>query len=400
MRTHPTLYKRTSTGAVQTWWIEQEGERYRVATGQDGGAITRSGWTVCEGKNLGRKNATTPETQADSEVASAYKIKLNQGRYWERIEDIDKSEYFAPMLAHPVEKYPPKADDFEMQRIFAQPKLDGVRCIATKTGLWTRKGKPITAAPHVFESLTPIFAEIPDLVLDGELYNHEYKAWLNRISGLVRRTKLSPEELEETTRVLQYHIYDCLGPDETASLLHVQDGLHPESSYRLRQDWMRNASPFQWNDDDSGNLTVDNRLFLVQTHLIGSQTELDELNNRWIEEGYEGQIIRVDGFPYENKRSKYLLKRKEFDEREFTITGIEEGTGNRSGMAGYICYLTDEDKPFKTGIAGGEDFYRYLLENASRYIGGEGTVRFKGYTEYGIPYIPVTHAVFEGKRNV
>ena len=29
----PTLYARTSTGAVQVWWVEQEGNKYHSVSG-------------------------------------------------------------------------------------------------------------------------------------------------------------------------------------------------------------------------------------------------------------------------------------------------------------------------------------------------------------------------------
>src|SRR3546814_10690811 len=85
--------------------------------------------------------------------------------YHERVEDIGGgAHFFKPMLA---EKY----DAFEPG--FAQPKLDGVRCIATKDGLFSRQGKPITSCPHISTALTPLFEHTPSLVLDGALYNHD-----------------------------------------------------------------------------------------------------------------------------------------------------------------------------------------------------------------------------------
>jgi ATP-dependent DNA ligase len=147
--------------------------------------------------------------------------------------------------------------------------------------------------------------------------------------------------------------------------------------------------------------TFDNEyLYLVETTVVEDQAHLDELNASYLGDGYEGQIIRIDGQPYQNKRSKYLLKRKEFTDQEFTIVRIVEGLGNRSGMAGSIEYLTDDGIEFSSGIAGGFEFYKMLWENQDKYIGGQGNVRFFNWTEYGRPYLPVTHDVYEGKREI
>ena len=68
------LYKYAATGALQQWWIEVEGNKYRTHAGQVGGKITTTAWTHCEGKNQGRANATTAEEQAlrDAKIGRAH----------------------------------------------------------------------------------------------------------------------------------------------------------------------------------------------------------------------------------------------------------------------------------------------------------------------------------------
>ena len=44
--------------------------------------------------------------------------------------------------------------------IYSQPKLDGIRCIVKKDGMWSRNGKKIISAPHIHESLKPLFEKI------------------------------------------------------------------------------------------------------------------------------------------------------------------------------------------------------------------------------------------------
>ena len=66
---------------------------------------------------------------------------------------------------------------------WSQPKLDGIRCIANQSGLWTRAGKEITSCPHIWESVKPFLDANPGVTLDGELYNHELKEDFNKISS-------------------------------------------------------------------------------------------------------------------------------------------------------------------------------------------------------------------------
>jgi len=400
---HPTLYKRTSSGKVQIWWIEQDESKYRVHTGQIDGKITASTWKQSVGKNIGKANETTDVAQADGAIASEYTKKLNQGQYHQSIDTIDVPKYFAPMLAHPYKKYPIDPAALKNKNVASSPKLDGIRCIADRNGLWTRKGKPIVAMPHIWEAIKFLFDIYPTLILDGELYNHELRDRLNQISGLCRKTKLTEGELEET-KVIQYHLYDCTTNedivikmnDDLPIVLLAKDAGYTERYLAL--------SMGIYNRHDI--LTETGEVMLVSADWVDTEDLLAEYYALYMQQGFEGQMIRITDIPYENKRSKSLLKRKEFIDQEFTIHDILEGVGNRSNMAGSVEYLINDELPpskenvFSSGIAGGEDFYRHLWENKETYLGGQGNVRYFKLTEYGKPYLPVTHVVYEGKRDV
>ena len=105
----PTLYARSSTGAVLEWDIEVEGNKYRMITGQQGGAKTTSKWTVSEPKNIGQSNATTAEQQAEADAISKWKKKIKREGYWEDIKSIDNvNRFIEPMLAHKLRDHPDK----------------------------------------------------------------------------------------------------------------------------------------------------------------------------------------------------------------------------------------------------------------------------------------------------
>ena len=111
IETHPTLYTRDSRGSVRTWYMESKGDSYRTVSGIQNvpSSVVTSEWTVCQGKNVGRANATTPATQALKEVESRYTKQLKTG-YFEDVSKVDVAQYVEPMLAKSYEDYRGKLD--------------------------------------------------------------------------------------------------------------------------------------------------------------------------------------------------------------------------------------------------------------------------------------------------
>jgi len=353
----PIIYKVASTGKIQQWEIEVEKNKYRTISGQVGGKLVISEWTTCQGKNIGRSNQTTPETQALNEATAKRKKKLEKD-YSETVKKAKTSDFLQPMLAKIFEDY---ADSLEYP-VYIQPKLDGIRCENLETGLLTRNGKSILSCPHIHgdESVFTYMNTVNITALDGELYNHTLKEDFNKITSLVKKLKPSDEDIEESKKLIQYWIYDCIVPNTKFSKRNALLKTLPNNKY-----WV-----------------------LVPTYKCNNRNEIDTYYEKFIEEGFEGAIIRIDDV-YEHKRSKFLLKRKEFQDAEFPILNIIEGVGNRSGMAGYIETKTKEGKPFKSNIKGDRDFLKDLLINKQDYIGKTVTIKYFKLTPDLIPRFPV-----------
>jgi DNA ligase-1 len=357
----PTLYCRTSTGAVQEWTIEVDGPKFRSISGQIDGEKVTAKWTEVQGKNAGRANATTPEDQALKEAQAKWQKKIDSG-YRQDQSQIDDTGLYEPMLAEKWEDY----KDEVTYPVFTQPKLDGVRCICTAKGMFSRNGKPFASAPHIQRSLAPLFAKDPTLVLDGELYCDKYKDDFNEIISLVRKSKPNANDLAQSEQSIQYWTYDIFShpgkfSERTVALKGLVDSV---------------ASP---------------HIVFVETHLAESLEDLDRLYDEWVEKGLEGQMVRADQ-PYQKKRTKYLIKRKEFDEAEFVILGVFEGVGNRSGTAGWTTHEI-EGKPFKSNIKGSHKFTSKFLADAQTLIGKTATIRYFRLTPAGIPRFPYIVAV-------
>ena len=166
--------------------MEQENNKYRSTSGQIDGQKTISQWTISEPKNFGKANATSAVEQCTLEIEAKYKKQLKSGGYYEHQSDIDKEQFFQVMLAKNFVDYKDKLD--WKSGVGVQIKYNGGRMIATKTGLWTRKGEKYVSAPHIEEALKPFFLKYPDAILDGEGYNYPLREKLNEIMKLLRKT--------------------------------------------------------------------------------------------------------------------------------------------------------------------------------------------------------------------
>ena len=347
------IYKKTKTGAVQVWYVETEGNKYRTVSGQYTGQKTTSEWTVCKAKNIGKANATSEEQQAIVEAIALRKKKLERG-YFEEMSKINQVQYFEPMLA---EKWEDRKDDIEYP-IYSQPKLDGIRCIVKSDGMWSRAGKPIISAPHIFEALKPLFDKSPELIFDGELYCDKLSNDFNKIVSLVKKTKPTSEDLLESKNVIQYHIYDL--PSDT--------GLFKDRFLHLSR------------------LDLPLNCICVRTEIVDEEQEVESFYEKYLEAGYEGQILRVNAL-YENKRSKYLLKHKSFIDEEYVILDICEGEGNRTGAVGYMVFERNGQR-FKSNVKCTYEEGVQILKNRDKLIGKEATIKYFNLTPAGVPRFP------------
>ncbi len=354
-----SIYKRAVNGKINQWTVEVEDNQYRTISGYHDGVQTTSEWTVCEGKNISKKNETTPAQQAMAEAEALYRKRKELG-YFEDINDCDKQVYFQPMLAKDWNnekgkvKYP----------IFTQPKLDGIRCIVKSDGMWSRNGKPIVSAPHIFESLKPLFESNPDLIFDGELYADKYSNDFNAICSIVKKTKPTQQDLLDSANVIQYHIYDLPSHDDVFT-----------SRYKALI-----------------NLELPKTCVVVATEQVDHINDVFGYYEDYIAAGYEGQMLRLDNH-YENKRSKSLLKHKSFIDEEYTILDIVEGVGNKTGMVGSFVFKNKAGKTFNSSPKFNWEVCTEMWNNRHELIGKEATVKYFNLTPDGVPRFPYVIAI-------
>lgn len=362
MKTWPTLYRRTSTGAIQQWKVWTEDDTIWTEYGQVNGAMQRTS-KKAEPKNVGRANATSAERQAELE-AQAMWTKRADLKYTPDIDKAQTAEPVLPMLAH----------NFEDQKarlqypVFVQPKLDGVRCLAYRDDdgqvvLSSRQGKPWNL-PHVAAEVAKILPVGSTDVLDGEIYLHGVT--FQSVTRMVKKHR--PE-----TTSLKYMIYDV-----------ITDQAFTQSE---RINYLKGL--FRGHEFDT--------LMLVPTEVANTEIEVYNIQKNYVSGGYEGAIVRKPHAPYKmNARSNDLLKVKSFLEEDFKIVGYKQGVGRFAGLVIWVCE-TAEGKTFDCVPKGSMEDKAEWFANADKYVGKLLSVKFFEYTEDGIPRFPVGLGIKEDR---
>ena len=367
------LYKRDSKGKVRIWTMQVGYDNENVAgirtiSGLVDGQKVTSEWNLTEAKNVGRSNATTAKTQAEFEAQAEWTKNVDK-EYFVDVNAIDSYTAFKPMLAHDFTKTPVTSG-------YTQPKLDGIRMVVNTRGLYSRSNKEIVAVPHIAEALADFVNDHPTVTLDGELYNHELKDNFQKITSLVRKTvNLGADELAESKELVQYHIYDMF------------DSANPDMTFMQRYNWIQK------------NVHLVNKkaigIHLVPVAICETSEEIDVMYGEYTQAGYEGQMIRQDAV-YENKRSKGLLKRKEFITEEYEVVEVHEGQGNWAGYAKRLTLKMADGTTFSSGIRGSQAKLKELLENPNI---DWATCRYFELSNDGVPRFPVTIDYGTGVRN-
>lgn len=335
-----------------------------LSFGQVGGVITKSDKVFVEAKNIGKKNETTVEEQALKEAESIWKKKIKSENFVINIDDIDKKAFNPPMLAHTYDKV------FSDELKYIQPKLDGIRCNMSYENneilALSRKNNPFYTVEHIKEKLFQILKENPSIHLDGELYNHELHDNFNKVVSLVKKEKINEQQENEIVKYVRYNVYD------------LWDDNNPNMTFSERNKLINELlSDIEYVD-------------IVPTFEIASESDIKAYFETFVGGGYEGAILRKNA-KYEHKRSKNLLKYKEFNEEEFLILDICEG--KNKGIAEYAWIKLNDDLTCKATLSFTDDECKEMLSNKEHLINKIATVKFFGYTEDGKLRFPVLKAI-------
>ena len=271
------------------------------------------------------------------------------------------------MLAH---KYNEDKADYPA---FIQPKLDGVRCLFSAKGAFSRTGNQFMNVMHIEKALEPFFAKYPNAVVDGELYNHGLKDDFEKIISLVRKKKPTVQDIVEASQMTQYHIYDI------ASMEYAT--YTDRNLFILAESCFKNKYCIQ----------------ITPTRLATDFDHAQQWHEKNLKAGYEGSIYRTPSGKYKGTRSWDLMKFKDFEDSEAIIVGYEIGKGKRQGTLGKFIMEDDEGIQFGCPPGKGYDYkdLANMLNNISRYIGERATFTYFQRTQAG----SYRHPLFKCLRN-
>ena len=352
-----TLYNTSlATNKTKVWSVRTEGNRVLVSHGFLGGKLVEHE-DICEGKNIGKKNETTSEEQAVLVAKSLWDKKVKSGYSTSMDAPTNEHITYFPMLANEMTD-----KSLTTFPCYVQPKLDGIRCLIYMHNgtiqYQSRNHSLFQPFPHLKFDINLILSRnpgIPNLILDGELYSHDLT--FQQITSIVR--KKDHPDLEK----VEYHLYDLYLPDKT---------------YQERYELIKQLTNYK----KPGKLNV----IPVQTYKVNNRQEIEERHTQFVEEGYEGLMVRMpQGLYRQQLRSKELLKYKHFRDDEFKVVGVHEGNG---GIAVFEC-VTEQGRIFSVNMKCTKEEKQNYLSQYKKYDGKLLTVRYQEMTDDGVPRFPV-----------
>ena len=276
-----------------------------------------------------------------------------------------------PMLAYPVSDKPIDYSD----KVSIQPKLDGVRCLIQREGddlgfrvvAYSRTGKEWKNIDHILKELVPFFMKYPQVILDGELYNHDLRDNFEKIISLVRKTKPQPEDRLESAEIVQFHCYDII--DETLTF--------EERNYFIKK-----------------QVPTSYCVKHLKTFGISGESGAKAHHKTNLLMGYEGSIVRTNN-TYHCNRSYNLRKFKDFHDTEATLTSWVEGKGKRIGTIGKFMAIDADGNEFGMPVMDKFDYLQENFEEMKTWVGKIATFTYFERTKAG----SYRHPLFKCIRN-
>jgi ATP-dependent DNA ligase len=346
------LYKKDTKGRIRVLELTTINDKLIQESGLIKGKMTISIRT-CSPKNVGKKNATTGATQAVAEMLAKSVKKLTEGYFLTQL-DAETIEVIKPMLAKSFKDEEHKV----VYPCYVQPKLDGMRCLAFINGrtvkLMSRENKEITTMDHLKDQLITIGKLYDDpIILDGELYAHG-KTFQENMK-LLKSYKKGESEL------VKFNVYDV-----------VKDKPYQTRLKDLKKIFTKSFTHIK----------------VVETRIVRKRSDIDDYNIRFLEEGYEGTMVRHSVADYKvGGRSDSLLKFKDFIDVALPVIDIVESS--RVPGQGIVVVEFDGHRS-KTGSKLSHSDRADLWTNRSKYIGVEtAEIRYFELTDKGALRFPV-----------
>lgn len=384
------LITRGAKGEIRCFklWYEKQNDCYIIhrESSQLGGKIVEQPpITICQGK-------VKRDTEAQCILQFNHLIKEKLDKGYKEIqksfneyskgeldnilpkENTDSNGFKKHMLAKSFDKIKQSVIDNE-DYWYASRKIDGLRCSfywdGNKIRSASRGGGDYDLALQHFiqnERFIEFFKKHPEVILDGELYKHGKS--LQQISGAARLEKNAYD-----CDWLEYYIYDVMYADIPFKVrLKVLNQISKELNlgFEPYKIWGRDSLQIQ----------------MVPQEKVSGYDDIMKLHNNYVEEGYEGVVIRNPNKPYGfGRRTNDMIKIKLYKTEEFLVTDYELGLRGSEDMV-FICQTKDGIQ-FKAKPWGDRAQKEWYVDNFEKSCKNQlATIKFFYLSDEGCPLQP------------
>lgn len=308
-----TLYKvSASTGKMQEWSVETDGNKVILTHGEMGGAMVSSTYTAT-GKNIGRSNATTPDQQANIEAEALVKSQIKNKHYW---PDIEKAVEASKLCREPrkIKNYKDHRSKLP-EALGTTTKFNGSRACVLDGVMYSKIGlKEEIKVDHLREAVE-ILNSKDTATFDAEVYAHGLS--LQRIRSAWLKPFKTEKEIAKMQRAKAKKLgvpyekgKDYLGynPNDDASKLRFYIFDIPDDTGKPYIDRVDDMVALQeWVE----SLGLERVFKFVYPTITKSHEERCSLLNKVVSHGYEGLVhYDLHGVYEFGKRSTNTQKQK------------------------------------------------------------------------------------------
>mgnify|MGYP003684669685 FL=1 len=257
------------------------------------------------------------------------------------------------------------AQKFERKRmsdwVYIEPKLDGIRCLAIvengEAKLFTRAGKLIT---NFDDTVGRELLLLEDGCYDGEIMSTDFTELMRQVY------RKEDKDISD----VYFAIFDYLTLDEWKA---------KKGKHTLKE--RKNTLNRQIGTAHAKEQLKYLKLVRFDPDMLPSETQLKNVHDQWVAQGYEGIMIKDTDSLYSFGRDWSVMKYKAFFDADVPIIGLKEGTGKHQGKLG--SFLVDY-KGVEVNVGSGlNDELREKLWGDPTIIGRIIEVRYQEETPDG-----------------
>ena len=234
-----------------------------------------------------------------------------------------------------------------------QPKLDGFRGMAklinNEVIIYSRTKKPFIHLKNIKKELKKFKLIKDGKTLDGEIYLHNHS--IGDLKSVMGRLELNNNKIRNLEKKIKYYVFDYVDI---------------EKDFKQRYNILKN------------NFPKSDLIKLVKTKKVSNFDQLNKTRNQFINEGYEGIIVRnMKGIYQPGKRSIDVFRSKEFKKGKFTVIDGLEGKGVDKGTVIWKLQCSkNKNNFFMAKPMGTRDFRKKLYKERKKFIGKKITIKY------------------------